>query len=132
MKRIALALLASLVLFGPARPQSYDAIPVTIPGLSNTAQTVKASAGTVVWVECYNPNASVAYLQTFDVAGAVTVGTTAPKASYPVAATSSTGVVPASVNGPVFYSSAIKIAAATTPTGGTAPSTGLQCDVAYR
>ena len=88
-----------------------------------TAVAVKASAGRLNWYNAYNPNASVTYLQIFNVAsGSVTVGTTAPTISVGIPANSGwDGESLMSLN----WSTAISIAATTTPTGSTAPGTGI-------
>lgn len=97
--------------------------------LTNTAVAIKASAGSVFMVNCYNPNASVAYIQVFNVAaGSVTVGTTAPSRYFGI---------PPGLNGGfanslgAAFTIAISWAATTTPTGGTGPGTSLVCDAEY-
>lgn len=102
--------------------------------LSTTVQTVKASAGTLVFFEASNANTSDAFLQVFDVSGTVTLGTTTPTQSYllPAGASSTLrGGVERVFVGPVNFANAIKIAATTTPTGNTAPSTALTVNIGY-
>lgn len=99
-------------------------------GLSNSATAVKATGGQVAKVYCYNPNASVAYIQIYNVAAAsVIVGTTPPAQSYGIPPTNAAGfVLPL---GGDYYSSAISAAATTTATGGSAPGTALDCNISY-
>lgn len=98
--------------------------------LTNTAATVRSGRGAIQWLSCWNPNAAVAYVQFFDVAGAVTVGTTPPKASIPVAPTSS----PTALFGltGIGYTAAIKLAATTTPAGAVAPAAPLSCTLGFQ
>jgi hypothetical protein len=55
---------------------------------------VKASAGTFGGYYIYNPNATVAYLQVFDVASAtsVTLGTTVPDMIFAIPAASAANI----------------------------------------
>jgi hypothetical protein len=104
--------------------------PLILSGLTNTATAVKASAGQVGELYCYNPNASVAYIQVFNVAfGSVTVGTTVPLHSYGIPATNSGGFSLPLVG--MQFSTAISVAATTTAKGGTAPTTAMDCNVAF-
>ena len=100
--------------------------------LTNTVVAVKASAaaelgGYIV----YNPNASVAYIQVFDVAtaGGVTLGTTRPDMVIPVPPTSGANLEFA--NG-VSFANGIQIAATTTDSGSTALGTGLTVTMVYK
>lgn len=113
--------------------------PSTAPGLStsrtvalsNTATAVKASAGNVFGYHIQNPNNSDAYLQFYDAStGSVVVGTTTPKVTIWVPAN---GAIdgPTSTEYAIAYATAITIAATTTITGGTAPSTGLLANIYY-
>lgn len=97
-------------------------------GTTNTGVNVKASAGTLSMVHCYNPNASVAYIQFYNNAGTPTVGT-AVQLAFGVPATNSTGFA-LPVNG-IQFTTGIAVAATTTATGSTAPGTALDCNVAY-
>lgn len=97
---------------------------------TTTKQAVKASAGTFGGFYYYNPNASVAYVQVFDVASAgVTLGTTAPDMIFGVPASS--GAVVEIGNG-VNMATAITLACTTTATGSTAPGTGLDLTVFFK
>jgi hypothetical protein len=103
----------------------------TLAALTSTAIAVKAAAGQVYSGQCSNADATHwAYLQIFNVAAAsVTMGTTAP--------TKFVGIPPASNAGFAYslvglqYSTAISAGAASTSTGGTAPTTTLDCTVDY-
>lgn len=99
---------------------------------TTTVRTVKGTAGT--WGgygTIYNPNASVAYVQVFDVATAttVTLGTTVPDMIIPIPAGSAANME--IVNG-VNMANGIKLACTTTATGSTAPSTGLDLTVFFK
>lgn len=91
--------------------------------LSNTKQaavTVAATFGGYMW---YNPNSSVTYIQIWDVASAsVTVGTTAPTYVLSLPATSAANL---EISNGIKHATAITIAATTTPTGSTAPSSAV-------
>lgn len=96
---------------------------------SNAATAVKTSTGRLYNYNVYNPNASVAFLQVWDLAvGSVTVGTTAPKASYAIPAG---GVWDGGLIYSLGFATAITIAATTTATGATAPGTGLVVNLGY-
>lgn len=104
--------------------------PLKLAALTNTAVAIKASAGQLAKLYCYNPNATVIYVQTYNVAsGSVTVGTTVALQSYGIPATSSGGFALSLVGDQ--YSTAISAAATTTAGGGTAPGTAVDCDVSY-
>lgn len=129
MKKTLAALLALLFLAPAALAQGVvGAAAYLNAALSTTVSTVKGTAGTTQFINCYNPNAAVAFVQVFDVASAtsVTLGTTTPKMSigFPpsTAVTMPLGV--AMLKG-------IKIAATTTPTGSTAPGAALSCTVGF-
>jgi len=103
----------------------------TIQGaLSTTVQSVKSSAGQLGRVYCYNPNASVAYVQIFNATtGNVTLGSTTPTDFVPIAATATGGWAKSPVGDQ--YSTAISVAATTTYNGSTAPGTALPCSFDY-
>lgn len=129
---IALPFLAMLDRPAPALAQSYDYLVRPLFGLTNSAQTIKATPGTLLWISCVNPNATAVFIQVFDSAGAVTVGTTAAKVSLRVAPTSSTGFVSPIVTGPLFAAAGLQAAATLTASGASAPTTGVPCDFAVR
>lgn len=123
-------------------PSTLSFVPMTQPagssgwtpslknGLTNTASQVKASAGTVGGYYVYNPNASVAYVQFFDTSlGSITVGTTAPKLSIGIPATSAANLDSA---GGLSFLTAICVAATTTAVNGTAPGTPLDLNLWFR
>jgi hypothetical protein len=98
--------------------------------LGTTIVAVKASAGTLGGWFVYNPNAAVAYVQIFDVAsGSVMLGTTRPNLSIGIPAGGAANLE--IVNG-VKFSTAISIAAATTPSGASANSTALPVTLFYK
>ena len=93
---------------------------------------VKTTPGSFYGGVIYNPNATVAYVQLFDAAVAsVTLGTTTPKLTLPVPATSAL-VLPQSAEGKAAFYTAISTAATTTPTGSTAPGTGLVTNLFFQ
>lgn len=97
--------------------------------LSNTATAVKASAGTVGGYHIYNPNTSVAYVHFYNIAAAsVTVGTSARQMTLAVPAF---GALDGFGAVGLVFTTAISIAATTTVTGSTAPSTGLLTNIFY-
>lgn len=99
--------------------------------LSNTATAVKASAGGLYYIHVYNSNTTDCFLQIYDAAaGSVTVGTTTPDMTLCVPAG---GVLDTPMDGSALgFSTAITIAATTTITGGTAPSTGFLVSMGYK
>lgn len=128
-------LFGALAWCGPARSQAYNQIGVSLFDISNTAQTVKGSAGTFVGFECYNPNATAASAQFYNSLAAV-VGTTTPMASVRVPALTSTGPQPASLaaqyaNG-VPFTAGLQVSATSGATGAVAPTLPLACTLTYR
>ncbi len=99
-------------------------------GLTNSAVAIKASAGQLGKVYCWNPNATVAFMQVYNVAaGSVTVGATSPSQSYGIPPTNSSGYTLSVVGDQ--YGTAISAAATTTVAGGSAPSSALDCNASY-
>jgi hypothetical protein len=116
-----------------ARAQQYDVLVLPVASLSNTALAIKASPGPLMWLQCYNPNATVAWVQFYDTAGAVTVGTTVPTRFFAFGPLQSSGFVyPDPIKGTLAAAAGIKVAATTTATGGTAPTAALSCEFAIR
>jgi hypothetical protein len=107
--------------------QPLEVTPISFAALSTTVQTVRGSAGGFESYQCYNPNSSVAYVQVFDISSTVTLGTSTPKWSIGIAATSSQGLSGLAMP----FANAIKVAATTTATGSTAPTTALVCNFGY-
>lgn len=104
--------------------------PLKLNALSTTVTAIKSSAGTLSMLQCGNTNASEGYVQVFNLpSGSVTLGTTAPTLSIPIAATSTGGFALAQ---PIAMSgSGISAAATTTATGSSALGTALDCNVAF-
>jgi hypothetical protein len=113
-----------------AYSQSYDYKVSTQLSLTASVVVIKATKGPLLWYQCINTGVADAWVQLFDTAAAITLGTTAPARSIPVAAGSSTGVVPPQP--PWSANTSIQAAATTTQTGAAAPATALQCEFAYR
>lgn len=108
----------------------FAAKPIT--ALLATAVNVKfnsgvATPGLVGSLLCYNPNASVEYVQVFDVSAAPTVGTTPARFFVPLPASTTTLV---SLGVDMF--NGMVVAATTTPGGNTAPGTALPCTVLFK
>lgn len=97
--------------------------------LSTTVQTVKGSAGNFGGYFCFNPNASVAYVQIFDTSGAVTLGTTVPILSFGIPSGSSGNL---EISNGAKFSNAIKVATTTTVNGSSANGTALDCNFFYK
>jgi hypothetical protein len=105
------------------------ATPVIADAMSTTLKVVSASAATLDSYYCYNPNATVAYVQIFDIAaGSVTLGTSVPKWSIGIPATSAGNL--ADIN--LGFATAISAAATTTAKGLTALGTALDCNFGKR
>ena len=98
---------------------------------TTTVKVVKPTSGRVAGWYIYNPNSSVAYVQFFDVAsgGTLTLGTTAPLLTIGVPATAAANLLDG--NG-LNFKNGIQLAATTTATGSTAPSSGLDVNVFYQ
>jgi hypothetical protein len=110
----------ALLFGGPVYGQQvpYGSAPVLANGLVNTStKTIKSTAGVVVWAQCINTGSAVAYIQLFDVAGAVTLGTTVPKMSIGIPAnTTQNPMYAQSFELGVKFVNAIKVAACSGPT----------------
>jgi hypothetical protein len=78
----------------------------------------------VTGITCFNPNASTAYLETFDTLTTPTLGTGMNFEAGIAAGATFTMTGPPYLGSDIFY-----IGAATTPTGSTAVSTALSCTV---
>jgi hypothetical protein len=132
--RFLSVLLLGLLFAAPAQAQTaanYGSAAYSNAALSNAAATIKASPGLLTGVNCYNPNAAVEYLQFYDTASAIVVGTTVPKFYWAIAPTA-IGVT--NITWPIgigFPASSLKVAATTTPTGGTGPASALSCTFAF-
>lgn len=97
--------------------------------LSNTASVVKNSKGSIYQIYVLNTNAAVTYIQIYDSAS-VTVGTTVAIQSYGIPAN---GVLNISITAPdrLAFLNNITIAATTTATGSTAPTTPVVANIIY-
>lgn len=126
MKKLIVGLMALALLASPAMGQVNAPFPYKASGLTNSAVTVKASKGTLQWASCYNPSNAVAYVQVFDIAGSVTLGSSVPKLSLAIASGANLPIT-----GPATFINAIKVAATTTAGGSTAPSTALDCNFGF-
>lgn len=116
-----------------ARAQQYDALVLPVASLSNTAVAIKSAPGPLLWLQCYNPNATVAWVQFYDTVAAVTVGTTAPTKFFAFGPLQSSGFVyPDPIKGTLAAAAGIQVAATTTSKGGTAPTLPLSCEFAIR
>jgi hypothetical protein len=124
---MAVATAAQLAWSLPAFAQAKGSAPSLANGLSTTVKTVRAGNGALAFLSCYNPNATVAYVQFFDTVGTVTLGTTVPKLSIGVPATQHVSVPVGAA-----FLAGIKAAATTTATGSTAPGTALDCNFAFQ
>jgi hypothetical protein len=126
---VIVAQLKAVLAVSPVPATTNGWTPFLDAAQSTTVVTVKSSAGELGAYHCLNPNASAAYVQIFDTAGAVTVGTTTPVLSLGL---------PASDGGNlewgmgVHFANAIKVAATTTATGSTATSTAVDCNFAFK
>jgi hypothetical protein len=119
--------MANSIWVGGGGSTGNPTVPVLANGLSNTAVTISSGAGVMTSYFVYNPNASVAYVQFYDTAGAVSVGSTTPVWSIGIPATSGANVASLRLS----FANAIKVAATTTATGGSAPVTALDANVGY-
>lgn len=113
----------------PASDQGWTPLVYgALTGLSTT--DVKATAGFVGKVHCYNPNTSVAYVQVFNVVhGSVTLGTTVPTDIVAIAPSTTDGWIADYGAGVNLGGSGISIAATTTYSGSSAPGSALVCSV---
>lgn len=110
--------------------QVSPGVPVPIAALSSTVQTVISTGPSILPPgQCTNADTTNwAYVQIFDTAGTVTVGTTANKQSYGIPPAGGS-IVPTS---PLLFVNAIKVAATTTATGSTTAVTAVNCNFNYR
>jgi hypothetical protein len=98
--------------------------------LTNSPRTVLVGPATLWGWDLFNGAAATTWVQVFDaLAASVTLGTTPPKYAFPVAAGASL-LRDYGIFG-VGCSTGLVVAATTTPTGSTAPATGLTAMVLY-
>jgi hypothetical protein len=95
-----------------------------------TVVSVKSSAGNLYGWFIGNTNATVCYVQIFNVAsGSVTLGTTAPNLTLPIPATSGANL---SLVIPIAFGTAISVASTTTATGATTTGCGQTINFWYQ
>ena len=94
-----------------------------------TVAAVKATNGQLFGYHIYNSNTAVAFVHFYDIpSGRVTVGTSARKITLAVPPGGGVdGVFPM----PITFTTAMAIAATTTITGSTNPTTGLLVDIFF-
>lgn len=107
----------------------------TNAALTNTAGAVsiQTTALNLMSVDCANPNTSKVYLQFFDSAASITLGTTAPTmiVECPPGNGTSDGLGDYKYTGLKFVAG-LRIDATTTPTGATAPTSAVSASIAYK
>lgn len=96
---------------------------------TTTVQTVKGSAGKLGGWFIYNPGASAVYVQLFDTAGAVTLGTTAPDLVLGIPAGAAANLEIATG---IDFASGIKFAITTGESNSTAPGSGCTVALWYK
>lgn len=118
--------LAAIATLAPRTSGGHSVYPAS---LSNTVTAIKGSAGQVYGYDLHNPNAAISYVQFFNAAtGSVTLGTTSPFMSIGIPANSR-----AALEFPhgVAFGTAISVAATTTRTGSTAPSSPVDINILH-
>lgn len=104
--------------------------PVLLAGQTSTVTSVvSGQPAKLGYVYCYNGTGAVAYLQIFDAAtaGAVMVGTTAPKLSLGIPTAQASGLGPALIG--VTFALGIQVASTTTATGSSTAT--MDCNAGY-
>jgi sporulation protein YlmC with PRC-barrel domain len=97
--------------------------------VDNSAQTMKATAGTLYYVSAYNPNAAVAWIQLLNHA-TPTIGTTTPVMVMQIPANGMNEMLIAAQG--LSFSTAITYAATTTASGDVAPAAPLTLTAAFK
>lgn len=100
----------------------------------NSVQVIKDGPGELHGLVVHNPNATTAFIQLYDEAGAITVGTTVPKLSFPVsppAETPAGGPLVLLSPKPIRFHNSIKYACTTTAGGSTDPAAGLTVNALF-
>lgn len=111
-------------------PATAGGLTIASGTIGNTATSIKGTAGQVYGWYIYNSNASVSYVQFYNVAsGSVTPGTTGPTFSIGIPATSGANV---HFNSGIAFGTAITIAITTTRSGGTSPGSTVDYNVFYK
>lgn len=125
-KIFAIAAAICAMMLAPAAAQVNAPFPYRASALSNTVVQPKLSRGVFQWGSCYNPNAGVVYVQVFDSAGTVTLGTTPPTLAIPLPPTAVT-----QLPFPAVMLNGLQLAATTTATGSTAAGSALVCNFGF-
>lgn len=101
---------------------------------TNSAQSVKGSAGTFGGYFINNPNTADSWLHVYNVAsGSVTVGTTNPALTFRIpGAASNSGGANLEISLGINFGTAISIACTSTAGGNGAPSNALEADIFYK
>ena len=98
--------------------------------LTNTAQAIKASAGSLVGYFIYNPNSAAVFVQFYNTAsGSVTVGTTSPLFMLTIPPF---GAANLWMPGGIAFATAMSWAATSTAGGNSAPTTALGAVAWYK
>jgi len=127
MKKVAASLfLAFLILMIPLA--AISSTMVTATALSTTVTAIAPQSAVLETIWCLNTNAAVTYVQVFDTTGTVTLGTTVPNWTMGIP---SSAVAPQS-DMDLHFTKGIKVAATTTATGNTAPTTAIVCNFAIK
>lgn len=114
---------------------TYEAIGGTgNAALTNTATglSIQTQAINLMRIECWNPNTTPVFLQLFDAATGITVGTTVPTKSIecPAGNGTSDGIYDHEYNG-IKFAAGLRVVATTTRTGSTAPTTAVPASIGY-
>ena len=109
--------------------------PKRIVNLSNSAQEIKSSSGRLYGLDAANINTQTVFLQLYDEAGSIVVGTTVPKYTIPVPPGDGNtiyGQYDRSWPVGLEFDNSIKVAVTTTPSGGTAPAANVLLSASYK
>lgn len=114
---------------------TYEAIGGTgNAALTNTAGALQilTQANNLMRIECWNPNTTPVFLQLFDSATSITLGTTIPTKSIECPAGNGTqdGIYDHEYNG-IKFTAGLRVVATTTRTGSTAPTTAVPASIGY-
>lgn len=114
---------------GSLTVQGTGGTPYTFGSLKTTVQTVYGVGNTrIKGYYIFNPDSSTTYLQMFNTTSSVTLGTTVPTLSIAIPAGQAANLVDMAG---IVFATGLKIAATTTRTGNTAPTTGLDVNIWY-
>ena len=115
----------------PSVASNYAWQKFKVTGETTTVQTVKASSGEIGgWYISNVDNTAASCVQFFDIGGngTVTLGTTASDMPLKIPASGASNLF---IPGGIGFKNGIRLAAATTCTGNTAPSSGLDIAIWY-